>query len=324
MISVDDRGPPLPFPDQFNLAEFVLSAGLETPDKIAVAILGMGRAERWSHARLRAAVGAAQSVLLEAGLSAGECVLFRVGNRLEMPIAFLACIARGILPVLTPPKLTAREVDRLIEAVRPSAILTDTPTTGDIPAIFVAALSAAEDADPRFLRGDPDRPAYILPTSGTSSAPRLIVHAHRAILARIAMIQGWSGMRENDRVLHAGAMNWSYTLGTGLLDPWTLGATALVPAPDTPIETLPLLLKRHDATIFAAVPGVFRRLLQRPLPNMPKLRHALSAGEKLPDSIRERWRAETGTDIHEAFGQTECSTFLSGCPDHPASPGTLG
>ena len=37
-----------------------------------------------------------------------------------------------------------------------------------------------------------------------------------------------------DRVLHAGAFNWTYTLGTGLMDPWAMGATALVVAPGAP------------------------------------------------------------------------------------------
>ena len=44
------------------------------------------------------------------------------------------------------------------------------------------------------------------------------------------MHSGWSAMHEGDRVLHAGAFNWTYTLGTGLMDPWTLGATAIAPA----------------------------------------------------------------------------------------------
>ena len=135
---------------------------------------------------------------------------------------------------------------------------------------------------------------------------------------------GWTGLTAADRVLHAGAFNWTYTLGTGLLDPWTAGATALVPAAGVGIEALPLLLKRHDATIFAAVPGVFRRLLRGPLPPLPRLRHALSAGEKLPHETRTAWQAATGTDIHEAFGMSECSTFVSGSPTRPAPEGTLG
>ena len=138
------------------------------------------------------------------------------------------------------------------------------------------------------------------------------------------MHHDWYGLTSEDRVLHAGAFNWSFTLGTGLFDPWSVGATALVPQEGTPIEALPLLLKRHDATIFAAVPGVYRKLLRTQLPPLPKLRHGLSAGEKLPETIRTDWRAATGTDIHEAFGMTECSTFISGAPNRPAPANTLG
>jgi acyl-coenzyme A synthetase/AMP-(fatty) acid ligase len=40
--------------------------------------------------------------------------------------------------------------------------------------------------------------------------------------------------------------------------------------------------------------------------------------------MRAHWQAATGTDLHEAYGMSECSTFISGSPAHPAAPGTLG
>jgi acyl-coenzyme A synthetase/AMP-(fatty) acid ligase len=107
-------------------------------------------------------------------------------------------------------------------------------------------------------------------------------HAHRAILARALMHQGWEGIGPSDRLLHAGAFNWTYTMGTGLLDPWTVGATALIPAPSVALDHLPLLMKRHDASILAAAPTSFRRPLRAEMPALPRLRHALSAGEALP------------------------------------------
>jgi acyl-coenzyme A synthetase/AMP-(fatty) acid ligase len=58
--------------------------------------------------------------------------------------------------------------------------------------------------------------------------------------------------------------------------------------------------------------------------DLPRLRHGLSAGERLPDRIRTAWEAATGTAVHEALGMSECSTFVSGSPRHPAPPGTLG
>lgn len=175
-----------------------------------------------------------------------------------------------------------------------------------------------------FHRGDPERLGYIVYTSGSSGVARGVCHAHRAILARRMMFDGWYGLTAQDRLLHAGAFNWTFTLGTGLLDPWTMGATALVAREGTALEALPLLLKRHDATLFAAAPGVFRRLLRGDLPPLPQLRHALSAGESLSEQVAQRWYARTGTPIYEAYGMSECSTFISASPARPAMSGTMG
>jgi acyl-coenzyme A synthetase/AMP-(fatty) acid ligase len=88
---------------------------------------------------------------------------------------------------------------------------------------------------------------------------------------------------------------------------------------------LTLLLRRHDATIFAAAPGVFRKLLSGDGPlDLPKLRHGLAAGEKLPEALRRAWQGRTGAPIHEALGMSECSTFISGSPARPAPSGSLG
>ena len=119
--------------------------------------------------------------------------------------------------------------------------------------------------------------------------------------------------------------NWTFTLGTGLLDPWVNGATALIPAAGVTPAQLPLLMKRFDATILAAAPGVVRQMLKAgPMPALPRLRHGLVAGEALAPSLRAEWRAATGTDLHEALGMSECSTYLSGSPVRPAPEGTTG
>jgi acyl-coenzyme A synthetase/AMP-(fatty) acid ligase len=129
------------------------------------------------------------------------------------------------------------------------------------------------------------------------------------------MWDGWYGLRSNDVMLHAGAFNWTYTLGTGLMDPWAIGATALIAAEGTPATDLPALLRQHEATIFAAAPGVYRRLLRTDIPTLPTLRHGLSAGEKLPTITAQAWKSTTGTAIFEAYGMSECSTFISSHPD---------
>ena len=173
--------------------------------------------------------------------------------------------------------------------------------------------------------GDPDRLGYIIYTSGTSGRPSAVMHAHRAIWARQMMVRGWYDLKPEDRVMHAGAFNWTYTLGTGLMDPWTAGATALIPAAGVAPADLPALMARHDASLFAAAPGVYRQILKHhDRINVPSLRHGLSAGEKLPSAVARAWQAASGTPIFEAYGMSECSTFLSASPARPARAGTLG
>ena len=92
----------------------------------------------------------------------------------------------------------------------------------------------------------------------------------------------------------------------------------------TPIESHPLLAARHGATILAGAPGVFRRMLRADWPPILTLRHALAAGERLDPGLRTAWTARTGTDLHEAMGASEISTFLSGSPSRPAPHGTAG
>ncbi|MEM1233839.1 MAG: benzoate--CoA ligase, partial [Pseudomonadota bacterium] len=53
-----------PCPSPFNLAAYVLSRASAQPDKIALAILGPTRAERWSYGKLEAAVRGVGSGLL--------------------------------------------------------------------------------------------------------------------------------------------------------------------------------------------------------------------------------------------------------------------
>ena len=311
------------------MAAHVLAKAPVQPDKPALMVVGADAAQEWTYGALAQAVRGTATGLLQSGLARGDRVLMRLDNTPEFPICYLACIAVGLIPIPTSAQLTTPEVTAIARDTRPHLVVAAPgmarPVVKDIPVIESAALAAFHDLPPaEYDMGDPNRPAYIIYTSGTGGMPRAVVHAHRAVWARQMMWDGWYGLRADDRLMHAGAFNWTYTLGTGLMDPWAAGATALIPAPGTRADALPVLLQRHDATIFAAAPGVYRQILRAdPVPT-PTLRHGLSAGEKLPTETRRRWQEVTGTTIHEAYGMSECSTYISGAPDRVAPEDTLG
>lgn len=326
MLSEIDTRPFPIVPPAFNLAAHVL-ARASVLDKPALTILRPERDETLAYADLLRLTQGCATALLACGLTPGDRILFRLGNTLAFPVLYLGAIWAGLVPVPTSAALTAAEITRLVPLVAPKLIaaepgvpLPDHPAPRLTPDL--AAWSCLPSAP--FHEGDPDREAYVIFTSGTSGSPMAVSHAHRAILARQTMHRHWEGLTEADRLLHAGALNWTYTLGTGLLDPWTLGATALIPAEGTSPTQLPALMARAKATILAAAPGVYRQLLRTDIPPLPHLRYGLSAGECLSHALRTQWRTRTGTDLHEALGMSEVSTYLSGSPGRAAPEGSAG
>lgn len=319
-----------PCPCDFNMAEYVLAHADITPEKVALSVLSNSGARRISYAQLKSDVLGVAQGLLDAGVEPDDSVLMRLGNTVDFPITYLAAIAIGAVPVPTSSVLTETEVAKIIADIKPTVIVHDgvcaLPDTVH-RVLNIEQIEAYKSNPPtQFHRGDANRLAYIVYTSGTSGHPRAVMHAHRAIWARRMMIRDWYDLNAEDRLLHAGAFNWTFTLGTGLMDPWSVGATALIPEPNVELRLLPLLLSRHDATLFAAAPGVIRKL-NAALPDqfrIPKLRHVLSAGEKLSPDVRSTWRMKTGVEMYEAFGMSECSTFLSSAPHRPSVDHALG
>ncbi|MEO0822730.1 MAG: AMP-binding protein [Pseudomonadota bacterium] len=333
--SLYDRRPPPPCPPRFNMAAHVMAAAAETPEKDALLVLADASgavAERWSYRALDRAIRAGAAGLRAAGLAPGERVLLRLPNDARFPLLFFATIAAGGVAVPTSPQLTPGEAEALAARVTPRFAAMGEGLEIALPAgcraIGPADLAALLDHAPGEVADTAaDDPAFLIFTSGTSGTPRGVLHAQRSAHARRMMWAGWYGLGPEDRVLHAGAFNWTYTLGAGLTDPWAAGATALIYAGPRDPFVWPRLAEAHRATIFAAVPGVYRQLLRYEGDlgaAFATLRHGLTAGERKPEALAEAWHARTGTALHEALGMTEVSTFVSGCPEAPARPGTAG
>jgi acyl-coenzyme A synthetase/AMP-(fatty) acid ligase len=329
-LSVFDEGPPPPCPAPFNMAAHTLAAAEARASHVALEVLsGPGEvAERWTYGALRDAVLRTAGGLAAAGIGRGDRVLLRLGHTSRFPLVFFAANALGAVPVPTSSMLGAAEVARIAADLEPKALVTDREE-GLRAAVTIAAaeIDALRRHEPAaFAATAPDDPAFIVYTSGTGGRPKGVVHAQRAAWARRMMWRGWYGLEPGDRVLHAGAFNWTYTLGAGLTDPWAAGATALIHAGPADRHVWPRLAAAHAPTIFAAVPGVYRQMLGAPGlgDGFAALRHGLSAGEALPLRVRTEWEAATGRPIYEALGMSEISTYISFSPDHPGMPGRAG
>jgi 4-hydroxybenzoate-CoA ligase len=331
--SLFDDGRFAPCPAPFNMAAHTLAAALRTPEKAALEVLAAPGtvAVRRTYAEVAAVVRATAGGLAAQGIGRGDRVALRLGNSEDFPALFFAANALGAIPVPLSPQLTAPEVATILADLAPALICLgpdlDLPPVPGAPVLGpaeTAALRAHPPAD--FAATGPDDPAYIVYTSGTSGRPKGVLHAQRAAWARRMMWDGWYGLTPDDRMLHAGAFNWTFTLGAGLTDPWAIGATALVYVGPRSRDVWPRLAAAHGATIFAAAPGVYRQMLDAPelATGFAGLRHGLSAGEALPTHIRLAWSGATAKPIYEALGMSEVSTYLSFSPARPPVEGATG
>jgi acyl-coenzyme A synthetase/AMP-(fatty) acid ligase len=324
---------------QFNMAAYcVARTAAERPGAPALIVIADPAAsapsEVWTYALLQDAVLRIAGALQQSGIAPGARILMRLENTSAFALFFFGAIAAGFVPLPTSTQLTGEEALFLLRDSGAEAIALD-PRLG-MPALpaGVRVIEAAEIA--RMLahgtRGAyaataADDPAFLIYTSGTTSKPKGVLHAQRSAFGRRPMYQGWYGIRASDRMLHAGAFNWTFTLGTGLTDPWASGATAIIYTGEKDPAVWPRLIRATEATMFAAVPGLFRQILKYAggdVADLRTLRHGLTAGETPPPALFDEWSGATGRPLYEALGMSEISTYISTGPDVPRKPGTVG
>ena len=84
------------------------------------------------------------------------------------------------------------------------------------------------------------------------------------------------------------------------------------------------LMNKYNPTIFYGVPTLFAAMLNdetlKASAAAGGLRICTSAGEALPESVGNSWKARFGVDILDGVGSTDCCT--SSCPTRPATSNT--
>jgi acyl-coenzyme A synthetase/AMP-(fatty) acid ligase len=323
-------------PARFNLARYCLADNARLrPDATALTVVGDEGERRWTHGELDLKVRRLAAGLRSLGLAPGARVMIRMGAEANAALAYFAAIAAGHVALIASSQLTFEEADFLLRDCGAGVLVLGRAFEGEdhaAPNVAVlrgAGLERLAGFAPLADYADTgaNDPAYLVYTSGTTSRPKGVLHAHRAAWGRKPMHAHWEGLGASDVMLHAGAINWTYTLGVGVVDPLANGASAVLYNGHPDPAVWPRLIETHKATIFAAVPGVYRQILKYGAPesrDLSSLRHCLSAGAALAPSLLSEWRERTGKDIYEAFGMSEISTFVSSGPATPVHPGSPG
>ncbi|MDA1004617.1 MAG: acyl-CoA synthetase [Chloroflexi bacterium] len=287
----------------------------------------------WTYAEAWAAVRRVGHALLARELVPGDRVLVRMPHSPAYAFAFFGANAAGLVPIPASPQLTEEEARFLLDdsgaaaVIAPPALaLAGAHVAIDAGTVEAVAADRAAPAD-GLRETSAEDPAFLIYTSGTTARPKGVLHAQRAVLARASVRDGWHGLGRDDVTLHAGTLNWSYTLVVGLMDPWLAGAHAVLAGGANDPQRWPALIERLHVTVFASVPTIFRQMLKYARPedrDFSALRHVLCAGEPLTPALLDEWRTRAGTEMFECLGMTEVSTYISSGPVTPVRVGSPG
>ena len=317
---------PLPLVD--NGAAGLLAAG----DAQHLAIVC--RDQRMTYGALRDATARTAAVWHAHGLRPGGRVAVRLPDGIDWVLAWLGAVWAGGVAVGVNPRLPAPEWQELLDASRFDLVVTD--VGDDTPAAWRsrcldadAVRQARRAAQP--LAATPmaaDAPAFWVHSSGSSGAPKAVVHSHRALreIARISTER--LGLGAHDRLHSSSRLFFTYPLVNVLLAGLAMGATVLLdpqwPSPAAVAANVAAL----RPTVLFSVPSLYRDLLREGLAaglHRAGVARCVSAGEALPDRLRDAWQRQTGLPLIDGYGASETLvlvlTALPGDDGLQPSPG---
>ena len=288
-------------------------------------------AASWSHRDVHCCGARLAAVLAGRGIRRGNRVLIALPDSAALVALFLGVGRLGAMSVLVNPQLPALDYRRLVEQVRPHLVITEPELAMSFTGVrwasrsaLVATAAKADELPAVETAGD--TPLYVQFTSGTTGAPRGVVHAHRDIAAyHDAVGVDMLGLGPSDVSLSISKMFFAYGFGNSLVYPLCSGSSAvLIRARPTP-ETVAELVERHGVTVLHAVPTAYANLLaETGAEPYRTIRVAVSAGESLPVTLGQRASELLGAPVLDELGSTEvggayCANRL---PDN--APGTIG
>ena len=195
----------------------------------------------------------------------------------------------------------------------------------DYEAACADASTALRRDDVEATRADEDMLIYF--TSGTTAYPKMVPRDHAYPLAHTITGRYWMDLEESDVHWTLSDTGWAKA-AWGMFPQWQLGAAIVLydAGPGFDADAHLRVIERLGVTTFCAPPTVFRLFAQLDLSkyDLSSIRHTLGAGEPLNPEAMRAWRAATGHDPHDGYGQTESVNLVSNFPAVPIRPGSMG
>ena len=280
----------------------------------------------WSYTELDAQADRAAGALWALGVRPGDRVAACLPNDLPIVAAFHGAQRIGAVWAGIGEASGAGEQQALCDLIEPTVVLAgprfDASTPTAIDPQHWASLLADADAAPR-VDTDPEAPAGIAFTSGTSGHPKAVVHSQRGMLlpgAVTVATRGWGpDLRRGDSfamtILNMMVLSTLTTAQAG-------GCAVIMDRRDA--DGVAEWIAAHRVTVWNGAPAQIYDLA-RSSADLGSLREVWSGGSDTPDTLRTAFADAHGVVPRATYGLSEAPTVIS--IDPPGSqwwPGTSG
>ena len=178
------------------------------------------------------------------------------------------------------------------------------------------------------LHTNPDCPAVLQPTGGTTGSPKIAVLTHKNLQANVAQLHAWSGVEPGTEVFLS-VLPFFHVFGStvAMLSPIAGGATLLLQARFRP-SWIFKVIERHRPGIVPLVPFMFHALNKEMRcrgKNLEDIRLCMSGASPLRAEICEEFQQRTGAVLFEGYGLSEASPVTHvNPPNDRAQIGSIG
>jgi long-chain acyl-CoA synthetase len=257
--------------------------------------------------------------LREAGVEAGDRVMVAAAREPEFLEAYFACHVLSAIAVPYEPDIAAPRFQGIVELLRPRVVVTNRKMEMEAPGCTIlvfaelnyATAAAAPARANDFVEPNPEHPADVLLTSGTTGKPKGVVLTHGNILAAARNINQFVGNTAEDREAVALPLSHSFGLGRVRCQILAGGALILTRGFQFPKQMFEAMTS-WTATGFSFVPAAWTMLTrltgEKLTEASPELRYIEVGSAALSRTEKERLiRLFPNTRICMHYGLTEAS-----------------
>jgi acetyl-CoA synthetase len=300
-----------------------------------VAIARDGERRVWHFGELIAMSAGLSGAFAARGVGRGNVVMTLAGNRVEWVLSMLACWRMGAVALPCSTQLRRGDLALRSAAANPALCVGEEDLLAELPdaieRMTMTEVGAALDEDrpqespAAVAELGPEDPALIVFTSGTTGEPRAALHAQRYLPAQRVQAEHWLGARDGELVWCTTAPGWSKSARNVFVAPWLCGAAAMVVDGRFEAAERLELIERERVNVLCQAPTEYRLLAKRgELRPLPSVRRAVSAGEALDREAIDAWRAETGLEVADGYGQTETGHLTANLAGESIRDGSMG